>query len=76
MATLNNPAFPIHNDTYVGIAADTEVRAFGLVHGEEAGTLTVTKGDGTTVDIQIQAGCDVNVEGCLSVTSTARVWVS
>ena len=76
MATLNNQAFPIHNDTFVGVASGTAVKAYGLVHAEESGTLTVTKGDGTTVDLQIQAGCDVSVEGCLSVTSSARVWVS
>ena len=76
MATLNNQAFPITNDTFAGIATNEEVKAYGLVHCEEDGSLTVTTGDGSTITLEVLAGCDINVEGCESVTSTARVWVS
>ncbi len=76
MATLNNPIFPVHNDTFVGIATDEEPGNYGALHCEEPGTLTIVTPNGSTKVLLVAGGDDINVAGCLSVTSTARVWIS
>jgi len=76
MAVLNNPIFPITNNTFVGTATDEQVQNYGAVHCVDAGILTVTTGNGSNKVLNCGEGQDVNVAGCKSVTSDMEVWIS
>lgn len=74
---LNNPIFPVHPNTFQGIATAETLsdKPFKAVHADEAGDVTVTFESG---DITLALGIaeDVSVAGAVSVTSTTSIKVS
>ena len=78
MQTLNNPVFPMHENTFQGIAIDVVMddKPYKIVHADEASTVTVQYKSGGSNSLGLGAGEDVTIPGAVSVTSSASIKLS
>ena len=70
-------AFPITPQTYVGVASAFNTPGYSVVHAAGDGTITFEFGTQGTVAVDVVAGQDLAIHhDCISLTSTATVWIS
>jgi len=76
MARINENAFPVHPDTFQGIATDEPARAKGILHSDADGAVTITFGASTPLSLTVALGEDLDITGADTVTSTASIKLS